>query len=260
MASPIETIFYLRDLQFTAWQYGLLMGLPSLGGFFGARLTRRTVARFGAVRALWWTSMIRGPWNLLIPLAAPGLVGLVQCGVGFFSVLFLFRHGELGHVQLPPTGHTRPPHGTGLNPVDLRHDGRPTTLHPCGRPDGQSARYTPDPRPHNGTDVWVGAPTSPSRAQRAAMKLWRGPLSADRQLASAKSSGTRPAHPGDLLTRVVHDTRRSGRPSAKKPRLRRATCLCKPSQSPCSSDRARSGHELASGALRPRNPRSEKCR
>jgi MFS family permease len=87
MASPVSTIFYLRELHFTAWEYGLLMGIPSLGGFFGARLTRRMVDRLGPVRALWWASMLRGPWNLLIPMAAPGLVGLVQCGFGFFCVL-----------------------------------------------------------------------------------------------------------------------------------------------------------------------------
>lgn len=88
LSGPVTTIFYLRDLHFTAFEYGLLMGLPSLGGFFGARLTRRTVARFGPVRALWWASMLRGPWNFLIPLAGPGVLGLIQCGVGFFGLLF----------------------------------------------------------------------------------------------------------------------------------------------------------------------------
>ena len=88
LSGPVTTIFYLRDLHFTAFEYGLLMGLPSLGGFFGARLTRRMVARFGPVRALWWASMLRGPWNFLIPLAAPSLLGLILCGVGFFGLLF----------------------------------------------------------------------------------------------------------------------------------------------------------------------------
>src|SRR5690606_35136583 len=56
MVFPVTTVFYLRDLEFTAWQYGLLMGVPSLGGFVGARLARRVVARAGAVRGLWWVS------------------------------------------------------------------------------------------------------------------------------------------------------------------------------------------------------------
>ncbi|WP_202805989.1 MFS transporter [Actinopolymorpha alba] len=88
LSGPVTTVFYLRDLHFTAFEYGLLMGLPSLGGFFGARLTRRMVDRLGPVRTLWWASMLRGPWNFLIPLATPGLFGVVQCGVGFFGLLF----------------------------------------------------------------------------------------------------------------------------------------------------------------------------
>jgi predicted MFS family arabinose efflux permease len=88
MASPLSTVFYLRTLHFTPWQYGLLMGLPSLGGFFGSRLTRRVVSRLGAVRTLWGASLLRGPWQLLIPLAVPGPLGLAMCGVAIFGVLF----------------------------------------------------------------------------------------------------------------------------------------------------------------------------
>ncbi|WSA22465.1 MFS transporter [Streptosporangium subroseum] len=60
MAASVTAVFYLRDLRFEAWQYGLLMGVPSLGGFIGARVAPRLVARLGAVRALWeessWTT------------------------------------------------------------------------------------------------------------------------------------------------------------------------------------------------------------
>ncbi|MER6005395.1 MFS transporter [Nonomuraea angiospora] len=61
MATPLSSLFYLRDLGFTPWQYGLLMGLPSLGGFLGARLAPRLSRRFGMVRGLWWVSLWRGP-------------------------------------------------------------------------------------------------------------------------------------------------------------------------------------------------------
>lgn len=88
MASPLFTILYLRELRFSPWEYGLLMGIPSLGGFFGARLTRRAVARLGVVRVLWWASILRGPWQFLIPLAMPGTLGLLMCGFAFFSLLF----------------------------------------------------------------------------------------------------------------------------------------------------------------------------
>jgi MFS family permease len=85
--TPVETVFYLRDLHFSAWQYGLLMGIPSLGGLLGSRLCRRLVVRSNPVRVVWWTSVLRGPWQLLIPLAVPGLGGLILSGVGFFGVL-----------------------------------------------------------------------------------------------------------------------------------------------------------------------------
>ncbi|WP_431907930.1 MFS transporter [Nonomuraea jabiensis] len=88
MATPLSSLFYLRDLGFTPWQYGLLMGLPSLGGFLGARLAPRMGRRFGLVRGLWWVSLWRGPWYALIPLASPGTAGLLLCGFGFAGVLF----------------------------------------------------------------------------------------------------------------------------------------------------------------------------
>ncbi|MEV4572497.1 MFS transporter [Nonomuraea jabiensis] len=88
MATPLSSLFYLRDLGFTPWQYGLLMGLPSLGGFLGARLAPGMGRRFGLVRGLWWVSLWRGPWYALIPLASPGTAGLLLCGFGFAGVLF----------------------------------------------------------------------------------------------------------------------------------------------------------------------------
>ncbi|MEV0619388.1 MFS transporter [Nonomuraea sp. NPDC050404] len=87
MAASVSAVFYLRDLGFDAWQYGLIMGVPSLGGFAGAHLAPRLVARLGSVRALWWASMLRGPWYFLIPLAVPGTPGLLMCGFGFGMVL-----------------------------------------------------------------------------------------------------------------------------------------------------------------------------
>ena len=88
MAFPISTVFYLRDLHFSAWQYGLLMGLPSFGGFLGSRVVRASAARWGTTRVLRWASLTRALWYVLIPLAQPGTGGLVLAGVGFAGVLF----------------------------------------------------------------------------------------------------------------------------------------------------------------------------
>jgi len=87
MTTPASTIFYLRDLEFSAVEYGLLMGIPSLGGFLGARATLRAVNRLGQVRTVWWSSLLRGPWYFMIPLFGATTLGPVWCGIGFFAVL-----------------------------------------------------------------------------------------------------------------------------------------------------------------------------
>jgi Major Facilitator Superfamily len=87
MAAPIATVFYLRTLHFATWQYGLLMGVPSLGGFLGARLGTRAIRRWGAVRAIFGASVFRTPWYFVTPLARPGLGGLLLCGIAFASGL-----------------------------------------------------------------------------------------------------------------------------------------------------------------------------
>jgi hypothetical protein len=87
MAAPIATVFYLRTMHFAEWQYGLLMGVPSLGGFLGARLGTRVSRRFGPVRGIFGASVLRTPWFFLTPLARPGVGGLLLCGVAFAASL-----------------------------------------------------------------------------------------------------------------------------------------------------------------------------
>ncbi|MEU3140126.1 MFS transporter [Nocardiopsis alba] len=89
MAAPLTAVFYMRDLGFSAFEYGLLMGVPSIGGLVGARLVPSLVRRLGALRTLRWASLLRGPWYFLIPFAVPGPVGLLMCGAGF-GLLLLF--------------------------------------------------------------------------------------------------------------------------------------------------------------------------
>lgn len=87
MAAPLTAVFYMRDLGFSAFEYGLLMGVPSLGGLLGARLVPRLVRRLGVLRTLRWASLLRGPWYFLIPFAVPGPMGLLMCGLGFGLLL-----------------------------------------------------------------------------------------------------------------------------------------------------------------------------
>lgn len=86
--TPISQIFYLEELRFSATQYGLLMGLPSLGGLAGAWVTGRVTRHWDLGRAVWWASALRTPWYLLIPLAPPGNVGLVMLIIALTGLLF----------------------------------------------------------------------------------------------------------------------------------------------------------------------------
>lgn len=87
MMGPLTTVFYIKQLHFHAWQYGLLMGLPSIGGVIGSRMTPWLTRRYGLVRAMRLTSVARSPWYFLTPLAMPGLGGLAICVVAFFGTL-----------------------------------------------------------------------------------------------------------------------------------------------------------------------------
>jgi MFS family permease len=77
MVVPLETVLMLDVLHFTPWQYGLTVGLPCLGGVLGARLSPRLVRRFGIRRVLIGAGIARTPWLLVIPLARPGLSGVL---------------------------------------------------------------------------------------------------------------------------------------------------------------------------------------
>lgn len=108
MASPLLAVFYMRDLGFSAFEYGLLMGVPSLAGLLGARSVPSLVTRLGVLRTLRGASLLRGPWYFLIPLAVPGPVGLLMAGIGFGLVLFFAAAANsamAGYRQLETPDH-----------------------------------------------------------------------------------------------------------------------------------------------------------
>ena len=77
MVSPLLAVFMLRDLGMAPWQYGLVLGLPCLGGVVGAWMAPRLTRRFGLYRMLIVFGVLRTPWLLLLPLATPGWDGFV---------------------------------------------------------------------------------------------------------------------------------------------------------------------------------------
>lgn len=77
MTSPLLAVLMLRDLGMQPWQYGVALGVPCLGGVLGARLAPPLTRRFGLHRMLIVFGVLRTPWLLLLPLATPGVDGMV---------------------------------------------------------------------------------------------------------------------------------------------------------------------------------------
>jgi MFS family permease len=76
-AVPLLAVLLLRDLHFPAWQYGLALGLPCLGGVLGALALKPLTARFGARRVLLASGVGRALWVGLFAAVPAGPGGLV---------------------------------------------------------------------------------------------------------------------------------------------------------------------------------------
>ena len=88
LSTPLTSVFYLRELRFAPWQFGIIMGLPSLAGFAGSRLSRVAVRRFGPLSTMRYASYFRTPGYVVITVAVPGAVGVTMCCLGFAALLF----------------------------------------------------------------------------------------------------------------------------------------------------------------------------
>lgn len=76
-AVPLLTVFMLRDLGFSTWEYGLAFGVPSLAGVLGSLLVPRIVKRAGLHRLLLFAGVGRNLWLILIPFAPGSTAGLI---------------------------------------------------------------------------------------------------------------------------------------------------------------------------------------
>lgn len=76
-SAPVLTVLLVRDLGFTTWQYGVVLGVPCLGGLAATRLTGPLVRRFGAPVVLRWAGVARVAWSLGLALTPAGFAGLV---------------------------------------------------------------------------------------------------------------------------------------------------------------------------------------
>lgn len=74
---PLLAVLLLGQYHFPAWQYGLAFGIPSLGGFAGARLSARLVTRYGRHRVMIVTGWLRSIFPLGLAFTRPGIPGLL---------------------------------------------------------------------------------------------------------------------------------------------------------------------------------------
>ncbi|MEU6174822.1 MFS transporter [Streptantibioticus parmotrematis] len=86
-ASPLMAVLMLRDLGLGAWQYGLALGVPCLGGVLGSRLSAALTRRYGQRRLLLLAGAARTPWLLLLPLAPRGPAGVLAVVAADFGLL-----------------------------------------------------------------------------------------------------------------------------------------------------------------------------
>ena len=86
---PLEMVLLLRVLQLPAWQYGLALALPCIGGLVGSWLSARLARRLGERRAMVWSAFLRGVPCVVLPFLPTGIVGLVLYILSTFALLAL---------------------------------------------------------------------------------------------------------------------------------------------------------------------------
>jgi predicted MFS family arabinose efflux permease len=86
MAAALEIIFLIRVLHVRPADTGLLVAVASLGGVAGGILSGRLARRIGSARIIWFSMLVLGLPQLLVPLAEPGWrVAAFAVGMAAFS-------------------------------------------------------------------------------------------------------------------------------------------------------------------------------
>lgn len=85
---PLELVLLLRELALPAWQYGLALALPSIGGVLGSWFAPHFARRFGSASTLRWSSVLRGLPVLAIPFIPAGSLGFITYTLANSILLF----------------------------------------------------------------------------------------------------------------------------------------------------------------------------
>ena len=106
MASALEIIFLVRVLHVRPAATGLLIAVASLGGVAGGVLSGRLSRLVGSARIIWFSMLVLGLPQFLIPLAEPGwrvalfVVGFA--GFGFSAVVYNVAQVSYRQAICPP--------------------------------------------------------------------------------------------------------------------------------------------------------------
>ncbi|MGW0545390.1 MFS transporter [Streptomyces griseoincarnatus] len=89
---PVLALFMVRDLGLSAWEYGLVLGVPCLGGMVAGTFVHKAIARVGRDRLLLTTGLLRTVW--LLPMAA------IPAGSGALAAMLALQTGLLFTTSL----------------------------------------------------------------------------------------------------------------------------------------------------------------
>ena len=90
MAVALEIVFLVRVLRVRPAETGLLIAAASLGGVAGGVLSGRLARRIGSARIIWYSLLVLGFPELLVPLAEPGwrvTAFVVGAAFGYFGAV-----------------------------------------------------------------------------------------------------------------------------------------------------------------------------
>lgn len=108
---PLLNILMLRDLHFSAWQYGVAWGVPCMAGVLGSIALGSLTRRFGLRQVLLASGVMRAMWLGVLAFMPAGPGGLVLIvvieflalfGTGVFNPAFAtyrMEHTEDGHLS-----------------------------------------------------------------------------------------------------------------------------------------------------------------
>lgn len=91
--TPLLAVFMLRDLGLDARSLALVLGVPAIAGFAGARLSGKVSTHLGDRNLLLWACAARSIWAPFLAFSPGGVPGLLfilicECGLMFAAGLF----------------------------------------------------------------------------------------------------------------------------------------------------------------------------